>query len=194
MSGPMNDAATGRRLDGPPDARDDTSVLAGLAGLPVPLGPSGLPESGATLAARQHVVCPECGTSAQVTLNRREAGDFCPRCDFPLFWVRSEVLLDRAGAEESLRRLPGTAGRRSVGSASCPTCTEANPVTASTCLRCGGPMELPPAPRIIVAQPPPEPAPEPEPEPAPGGQWRWVVLGVSAALLVVAMLLYVLLR
>ncbi len=144
-------------------------------------------------AARQRVVCPECGSVAEVTLNRRESGDFCPRCDYPLFWVRGEVLLDRTGAEESLRRLPGTAGRVSVGSATCPTCAEANKVDAVTCLRCGGPMVLPAAPVVQAPPPPPPPAPAPEPEPERGDQWLWVVAGISAALLVVVVL-YVLLR
>ncbi|MGX7681842.1 hypothetical protein ACSMXN_23415 [Jatrophihabitans sp. DSM 45814] len=131
-------------------------------------------------SAAQHLVCPECGTSAMVTVNRRESMDFCRKCDYPLFWVPSRVELDRSSttATESLRRLPGTAGRATVASVPCPHCAEPNTVTAQTCVRCGQPM-------IVVAPPTPPPTPvyrAPEPEPVveiyekPTPWWVWVLL------------------
>lgn len=112
-----------------------------------------IPASG----GRVPVQCPECGASGLVTPNRRDATDFCAQCDFPLFWTPAAVILDGGDgtADAALRRLPGTGGRLTVASTPCPTCAEANPVGAVTCLRCAGPMVLP------------EPEPEPEPEPAP---------------------------
>src|SRR4051794_15838214 len=109
--------------------------------------------SEATPSSGVAVTCPECGTRASVALTRRESTDFCTRCDFPLFWTPQTIQIgDRATAQESLRRLPGTAGKVTVASTACPHCGEANPLIAETCARCGLPMVLAPA---------PPPAPEP---------------------------------
>jgi hypothetical protein len=139
--------------------------------------------------ADQHqvVTCPECGTQARVALNRRRSEDFCPRCDFPLFWTPSQIVSGGTTPEESgLRRLPGTAGRVTVASRACPHCAESNQVSALTCVRCGGLMD-PPEPVVPVAAPaPPPPAPEPEPRRTPW--WVWAGLGLTLALLVVVIL------
>jgi hypothetical protein len=62
---------------------------------------------------------------------RREADEFCRVCDYPLFWARSTEFAAVGAVEgngESLRRLPGTAGRQEPVSFACPECTEPNPV------------------------------------------------------------------
>ena len=142
-------------------------------------------EGDALPGVREPVVCPQCGTPGMVSANRRDASDFCAECDFPLFWTPTAVI--RGGGEETgdaLRRLPGTAGRVTVASRPCPTCAEANIVTAEHCVRCGGPMVLPP-PAAPAPEPVPAPAPlpEPEPEPEPVG-WHWPALVVAFATLV----------
>jgi hypothetical protein len=149
---------------------------------PVSLRPA--PEAAAPPAERrtESVTCPECGTRADVTVTRRDAVDFCNRCDFPLFWTPSTIQLgDRETAEATLRRLPGTAGRVTVASVPCPHCDEANLLTATTCGRCGRPMVLEEAPApVVVAPPPPPPAPAPEPRSL---WWLWLLLGLSGVLL-----------
>lgn len=134
------------------------------------------------------VNCPECGTAAMIEPNRRDAQDFCLRCDFPLFWRKSELILmdalDTGGA--STRRLPGTVGRAAAASTPCPHCTEPNLPNAIVCIRCGLSMIL------TAPTPPPPPAPRPEPvlvpepivEPPHERIWPWVVMAIATALLV----------
>lgn len=142
---------------------------------------------------REHVTCPDCGTPATVTLNRRDAVDFCTVCDFPLFWTPSAVIRGTgAGGDDSLRRLPGTAGRQTVASVPCPTCAEANPISAVICLRCGGPMVLP----VIAPEPVPEPepvvvAPTPVVEPKRSFPWWWLVLGLLTLAVLVGLIVAV---
>ena len=147
-----------------------------------------------TQGARREVVCPECGTTATITVNRREAEDFCRRCDFPLFWTPAAIVLDTSSgpASDALRRLPGTAGRVTVGKLACPHCQESNPVTNTHCVRCQGDLHpvLPPPPPAPVALPAPVEPEEPEPED--GLPW-WVWAGISLTLaLAIALLIYVL--
>lgn len=144
-----------------------------------------------TSSARREVTCPECGTVATIAVNRREAEDFCRRCDFPLFWTPAAIVMDTAGgpASDALRRLPGTAGRVTVGRLACPHCAEMNPVTETHCLRCQGDLHppLPPAPQAPVAlAPPPEPTPEPEKSTP---WWVWAGLALTLAVLV-ALIVY----
>jgi hypothetical protein len=142
-------------------------------------------------AARREVTCPECGTVATISVNRREAQDFCRRCDFPLFWTPAAIVMDAASgpASEALRRLPGTGGKVTVGKLECPHCHESNPVTNSHCLRCSGdlhPVAPPPPPAPVVLAPPPEP----EPEPVKKTPW-WLYAGIGLTLLVlVALVVY----
>jgi hypothetical protein len=142
------------------------------------------------------ITCPECGTIAEVQLNRRQAEDFCRTCDYPLFWVPSEVVLGDGSqsAEQALRRLPGTAGRAAAVARPCPHCAEPNVVSAVTCIRCGRPMVLPPPPPPVVVAPPPPPPPpaEPEPEPEPRSLWwLWAALAVIGLILLVIVLVIV---
>jgi hypothetical protein len=144
-----------------------------------------------TSSARREVTCPECGTVATIAVNRREAEDFCRRCDFPLFWTPAAIVMDTSGgpASDALRRLPGTAGRVTVGRLACPHCAEMNPVTETHCLRCRGDLHppIPPAPQAPVAlAPPPEPTPEPEKKTP---WWVWAGLALTLAVLV-ALIVY----
>ena len=57
------------------------------------------------------VTCPECGTHSDIMSGRRDSGDFCRSCDFPLFWSSTAIGV-RAADEESddaLRRQIGRA-------------------------------------------------------------------------------------
>ena len=140
--------------------------------------------------ATETITCPECGTTAQVTLNRRDSIDFCRVCDYPLFWTPSKVVRDPSGStDESLRRLPGQAGRATIASLPCPFCYEPNALSAETCIRCQRPMhpveELPPAP-VYVAPAPVYVPPPPQPKVA---WWVWALLAFGAAALIVLVVL-----
>jgi hypothetical protein len=152
--------------------------------------------AGIDAAGRERVTCPECGAIQEVQLNRRDAVDFCLRCDFPLFWAPQRVTRERdAGGEaESLRRLPGTVGRTMLASVPCPHCAEPNTVRAEVCVRCALPMHPiappPPPPPVAVLPPPPEPVVV---EPEPGTPWWvWLIIGVGAAAVVVMVTLAIL--
>jgi hypothetical protein len=141
------------------------------------------------VSTRELVTCPECGATQDVQLNRRDAVDFCQRCDFPLFWAPQQPTRDReTGAEtESLRRLPGTVGRSTLASVPCPHCFELNTVSAVVCVRCERSMHpVEPAPPPPALPPPP---PEPvyvEPERAtPWWVWLVVAFGAGAIAMVV---------
>ena len=171
------------------EASPETGAAPPPARQPLPIAPppSVLAAAGST-ASTEMITCPECGTTALVTLNRRQSDDFCRQCDYPLFWVPSRILLGRAGdgGDESLRRLPGTVGRATIASATCPHCAEPNSVTADVCVRCGltmHPVAPPPPPPLPAIQPAPQPPveePEPEPDPA-WAWWVWLLICLSAA-------------
>lgn len=140
---------------------------------------------------RESITCPECGTVANVQLTRRESGDFCAKCDFPLFWTPATIQLGEGATDgATLRRLPGTGGKQTVASTPCPHCREANAITSSTCARCGLPMVVAaaPAPAPVVYTPPPPPA-----EPVTRTPW-WIfaVAGVTAVLFIALVLWFVL--
>ncbi|MEQ8437415.1 MAG: zinc ribbon domain-containing protein [Ilumatobacter fluminis] len=128
------------------------------------------------------IVCPECGHESSFVAIRRSADEFCPQCDFPLFWAPSAVPMATPGSTNmaTLRRLPGAGGRQRVGSKVCPECGELSPLTETHCIRCGADLD-----------PKPEPAPEPEPirevvvpppppPPEPTRPW-WVIPGIVIA-------------
>lgn len=151
--------------------------------------PSVVPAVAST--AIEVVTCPSCGATARVTLNRREANDFCQTCDYPLFWTPSKIFRESSGdGDDSLRRLPGTVGRATLASLSCPTCAEPNALSAQTCVRCGNPMHL----VVEKAPPPPPPAPVVEAPPAPEpvkkvAWWVWAMLILGAATLIALIVL-----
>ncbi len=187
----MTDTLPGGPVDGTPADPPDP-LFGGLAGPPAgraedtPAAAAPPPPPPASMVAaptprRETVTCPECGTTSDVTLTRREAADFCPRCDFPLFWTPATIQLgDQETAGETLRRLPGTAGRTTVAAVPCPHCSEANPIAALTCVRCGLPMAAPPPP--VHVAPPPLPAPVPVPVKR-TPWWVWVALALTAVVL-----------
>jgi hypothetical protein len=164
---------------------DNTEVFLAIS---EPISPSSSSSSSTDSSSTAILVnCPECGTAAMIEPTRRDAQDFCARCDFPLFWRKNQLLLmdaqDTGGA--STRRLPGTVGRAAAASVSCPHCTEPNLPTATVCIRCGESMQ-------ILAPPPPPPPPLPKPvlvpepivEPVRERIWIWVLLAIATALLV----------
>ncbi|WP_167736585.1 hypothetical protein [Nocardioides sp. 1609] len=185
-------ADPGEGLGGPVKPAAPEPPATQTQGLPVvPVVAEGYEQS--THAVGRSVTCPECGAVAEITVNRRESHDFCPRCDFPLFWTPAQLVLsDAESATQALRRLPGTGGRVTVGSLACPHCAEANPITGSLCLRCGGdlhPVAPPPAPApapVVVAPPPP--AAEPE-RSIP--LWWWVLGTITVFLLVAVVVVLV---
>ena len=135
------------------------------------------------------VTCPECGQLATVDMARRQAEDFCRRCDFPLFWARGTVIAPE-GAESgaSLRRLPGTVGRAATAALICPHCSEPNSPAAEICVRCAlslHPVDIPEPEPVVIA--PPEPEPEPEPLPEKSFDWWWIV-AIAAAVIAIALL------
>lgn len=138
---------------------------------------------------REWVTCPECGEASMIDPAQRRAEDFCPNCDFPLFWARAAVVAmagDATGA--SLRRLPGTVGRAATASVACPHCGEPNSPVAINCVRCGRPMVVEPEPEPVYVAPEPEPVyeePEPEPEPERGFP-VWLVIAICMAIVVAA--------
>jgi hypothetical protein len=164
---------------------------AEVATAPAPSPPATTTAAVMPPPATEFLTCPECGTTAQVTLNRRDSVDFCRNCDYPLFWTPSKVFRDRsADNDESLRRLPGTVGRATIASLACPFCYEPNALNAQTCVRCGRPMHPvaeAPAPAPVYVPPPP-PAPLPEPK-ATVAWWVWALLGLGAAALIALIVL-----
>lgn len=135
--------------------------------------------------------CPACGTVSHFDELSRDASAFCRSCDYPLFWSRSAQLaaVGAGDGTTGLRRLPGTAGRQSVATLECPSCTEPNAITATVCIRCGADMH--PAPAVAA----PEPAPEPEPtlvEAVPASarpaRWPWIALGIAALIAVIGLI------
>jgi hypothetical protein len=154
--------------------------------------PTSPEEPGEAIAPRDSITCPECGTVSVVALTRRDATDFCHNCDYPLFWTPAEILhgSDRP-SDDSLRRLPGTGGRVTVGSIQCPHCSEANPLSAHVCIRCGGLMNPPaPAPEPEPVALPLPPPPPPPPAPTPRTPWWVWAIGISTLLILIALIGY----
>jgi len=103
------------------------------------------------------VTCPECGTVCYLRNGTRLASDFCPGCDYPMFWARPSTAAAVADTgDDALRRAPGASGAAAVATLACPACHELNLPTVAHCVRCGASMTPPPAPPV---PPLPEPAP-----------------------------------
>lgn len=157
-AGPPAPAPTGRIEPAAPVAPADPSAGRVPSGS-VPERRSVIGDSPATV-----LTCPECGTRTPVTLSRRDAQDFCPSCDYPMFWARPEQV---AGAPEpygddARRRLPGASGATQLATVPCPSCGELNVPGAWLCIRCDSPMVVAPPP-VPEAPPMPEPVVVPEP-------------------------------
>jgi len=140
------------------------------------------------------VTCPECGHLTELVSIRRSSEEFCEHCDFPLFWVSSNVPVTTPGAnsDTTLRRLPGAGGRHRVGNKVCPECGELNPLGGTICLRCKAELDPKPVapPVIVMAPPPPPPLPEPAPELAPtiSPWWWWPAAGLLVAAIAIPIL------
>jgi hypothetical protein len=130
------------------------------------------------------IECPGCGTVTRLDTIGRTADEFCPKCDYPLFWAPAALAapaIEGGPLDTSLRRLPGTAGRTMVATIVCPTCAEPNPVRNELCHRCRGILRPEPEPEPAPAPPPPPPqlyVPPPPPPPPPPKRliWPWVLL------------------
>src|SRR5690606_3399962 len=87
-----------------------------------------------TRNALTEVSCRECGTVTAVSVTGRTASDFCPSCDYPLFWAGSggAAVSEAGSAADALRRAPGTSGSVTSSSLTCPECGEKNPSTGVT--------------------------------------------------------------
>jgi hypothetical protein len=126
------------------------------------------------------VVCPTCNTVSRLVSDDRDANSFCPTCDFPLFWARATSFGSGAGnLDGSLHRLPGTAGRITVGRIICPlqTCKEPNLVSAHYCIRCGTDLHPRPVAPVTVEQPAPPPVLVLEAVPPPERDWLPWIMG-----------------
>lgn len=138
------------------------------------------------------VTCPECGAVARVRAGARLASDFCPQCDYPLFWARP---LAAPAPDEDLDdarwRAPGASGTALAATLACPACAELNTPVATHCVRCGASMTPPPPERPA---PPPPPAPTvvvrvPELIPCRHPDTWWVVVITAAATAALTLLL-----
>jgi hypothetical protein len=172
----------------PTGTADFTQVLPAIpaASITPEVASSSAPQA-RTVSAQHHpvaITCPDCGAPAMVALTRRDALDFCQRCDFPLFWSRDQVVhtdpID--SSEDALRRLPGTLGRVVIASVPCPHCNEPNLPTATLCVRCGLSMQggappMPPRPRPMPPEPPMEPL-----EDDPNHWWAWLLVVLTLLL------------
>ncbi len=139
------------------------------------------------------VTCPECGAVAHVQAGARLASDFCPQCDYPLFWARpSSAPLTDEETDDARWRAPGASGSALSATLACPVCAELNTPVAVTCVRCGSSM-TPPPPVTPAAPPPPAPvvvvqAP-PQLIPCNHPDTWWVVVLTAAATAAVTLIL-----
>ena len=111
--------------------------------------------AGAAPGDEIEVECPGCGLAIVGMAPRPTAAWFCPRCDYPLFWVnRAAPPEPDSQQRRARRRLPGTAGATVVGAANCWHCGEMNEPGAHVCLRCAAtlPKPIPPAVEIPVVR------------------------------------------
>ena len=140
------------------------------------------------------IVCPECGQITTLVAIRKSAEEFCPHCDYPLFWApaAAPLVAGSVASDATLRRLPGTAGRQTIGMIVCPACGELNPIDGIWCIRCTAALHPMPAPEPEPEPlPPPEPEPEPEPLPEPRSWW-WIVWALTGIVGAVGILLFLL--
>jgi hypothetical protein len=128
------------------------------------------------------IECPGCGTVTRLDGIVRTAEEFCPECDYPLFWAPAAMAapaVEGGPLDTSLRRLPGTAGRTMIATIVCPSCAEPNPVRNELCLRCRGVLRPKPEPEPAPLPPPPPPRVEVIPPPPPPPKrvvWPWMLL------------------
>lgn len=115
--------------------------------------------SDATTDADIEVDCPGCGLTLVGNSPRPSADWFCPRCDYPLFWVPKPTTEGGSTSRASRRRLPGSGGRSQIGASSCWHCGEMNEPGEAECLRCAATLPKPLAPTVRVVEHVPTPVP-----------------------------------
>jgi hypothetical protein len=105
--------------------------------------------SGGVPGPEVELECPGCGLVVTGSDPRPTADWFCPRCDYPLFFIaqaaRPEVDGARRGAR---RRLPGVGGRTLSVAGPCWNCAEWNEAGLSACLRCAATLPKPTPPQL----------------------------------------------
>lgn len=137
------------------------------------------------------ITCPECGHQTDLPSIRRSSEEFCTQCDYPLFWVSSNVPTTSKGAnsDATLRRLPGAGGRTRVGTRVCPECGELNALGETRCIRCTAELDPKPVKPPKPSLPPPAPPePEPEPEPIATPWWWWPAAMLIASAIAIPIL------
>lgn len=166
-----------------------------------PCGPGRVRHAQVRSAAVSEVECPGCGAVYEFLQVQKSAEEFCPGCDYPLFWAaRRDPLSGQSalsvedGLGPTLRRRPGAAGLQLAAGMACPSCREINPPGTVNCLRCGALMEPVPArpAPVVVAPPPPPPAPPPAPPAPPRRSLLPIVIAVLAVVLAVQILILLL--
>lgn len=91
--------------------------------------------------------CPGCGLLVAGSDPRPTAEWFCPRCDYPLFFMTQPAIPEVDGERRTARhRLPGARGRTRTVAGACWNCGEWNESGVTACLRCAAtlPKPLPP--------------------------------------------------
>lgn len=146
------------------------------------------------------IQCPSCGAVVEMAAVRHAADEFCPSCDFPLFWATHddappESVDDDEVLAAAVRRRPGAAGRQVLAGEPCPVCHELNSSRAVYCNRCGADMHPPPPPPAPVVEEPVLVAAPPVAQAAAPPRRRWWLVGlVVLGLLLVVQLVVVLAR
>jgi hypothetical protein len=106
------------------------------------------------------VECPGCGLLVVGNDPRASAEWFCPRCDYPLFFVQRPTPPEPDGARRGARRrLPGVQGRVVSAAGPCWNCGEHQDAGVRECLRCAAtlPKPVPPTPGPFETVEVPEP-------------------------------------
>lgn len=142
------------------------------------------------------LLCPRCGTEHDAAVEGRSADDFCPSCDYPLFFAAIPAPAPAPAAEAEAPPPPPTAPTTATATTEpvpvvvpaalrpCPACTEPNDVATVFCVTCGHAVDADPGPLFD-----PEPADFPPP-PTPSSAafvLSLLALLVALAALVVAL-------
>ena len=95
------------------------------------------------------VECPGCGLVVVGSDPRASAEWFCPRCDYPLFFISKPAVPEPDGERRGARRrLPGVRGRSSATAGPCWNCAEWNEAGVAECLRCAATLPKPIPPQL----------------------------------------------
>ncbi|MCC5950075.1 MAG: hypothetical protein JJT89_16620 [Nitriliruptoraceae bacterium] len=95
------------------------------------------------------VECPGCGLILVGRAPRPTASWFCPTCDYPVFWASPPSDPPGPTQPRARRRLPGTAGATTLGSAPCWSCGELNEPGSTGCVRCAATLPRP----VVTVEP-----------------------------------------